>query len=60
MQQAEMLRNEALGATLVKKLKLRGFDAYYCADKQTALKQASGIGADSAGGCCFLGRFCND
>ena len=40
MQQAEILRNEALGATLVKKLKLRGFDAYYCADKQTALKQA--------------------
>ena len=40
MQQAEMLRNEALGATLVKKLKLRGFDAYYCADKQTALEQA--------------------
>ena len=40
MQQAEMLRNEALGATLVKKLKLRGFDAYYCADKQAALKQA--------------------
>ena len=27
MQQAEILRNEALGATLVKKLKLRGFDA---------------------------------
>lgn len=40
MQQAEMLRNEALGVTLVKKLKLRGFDAYYCADKQTALEQA--------------------
>ena len=40
MQQAEILRNEALGATLVKKLKLRGFDAYYCADKQAALEQA--------------------
>ena len=41
MQQAEILRNEALGATLVKKLKLRGFDAYYCADKQAALKPAA-------------------
>lgn len=40
MQQAEILRNEVLGATLVKKLKLRGFDAYYCADKQAALEQA--------------------
>ena len=40
MQQAEILRNEALGATLVKKLKLRDFDAYYCADKQAALEQA--------------------
>ena len=29
MQQAEILRNEALGATSVKKLKLRGVDAYY-------------------------------
>ena len=27
MQQAEILRNEALGATLVKKLKLRGFES---------------------------------
>ena len=36
MQQAEILRNEALGATLVKKLKLRGFDAYYCAEIHSA------------------------
>ena len=33
-------RNALLGATLVKNLKKRGFEAYYCADKATALAQA--------------------
>lgn len=40
MQQAEVLRNAALGAALVKKLQMRGFDAYYCQNKQEALAQA--------------------
>ena len=33
-------RNALLGATLVKKLQARAFDAYYCATKEEALKQA--------------------
>ena len=40
MQQAEMLRNEALGQTLVQNMQRRGFDAYYCADKEAALAKA--------------------
>ncbi len=40
MQQAEALRNAALGAALVKKLQMRGFDAYYCPDKEEAVAQA--------------------
>ena len=33
-------RNAVLGATLVKKLQARAFDAYYCATKEEALQQA--------------------
>ena len=33
-------RNALLGATLVKKLQARAFDAYYCATKEEALQQA--------------------
>ena len=33
-------RNALLGATLVKKLQARAFDAYYCATKEEAFKQA--------------------
>ena len=33
-------RNEQLGATLVQRLKNRGFDAWYCATKDEALQQA--------------------
>lgn len=33
-------RNALLGATLVKRLKQRAFDAYYCATKEEALQQA--------------------
>lgn len=33
-------RNAILGATLVKKLKARAFDAYYCATKEEALAKA--------------------
>ena len=33
-------RNDLLGATLVKRLQQRGFDAYYCATAEEALKQA--------------------
>ena len=33
-------RNKVLGATLVKKLRARAFDAYYCATKEEALQQA--------------------
>ena len=40
MQQAEKLRNEALGQTLVQNMQRRGFDAYYCADKEAALAKA--------------------
>lgn len=40
MQQAEKLRNEALGATLVANMQRRGFEAYYCADKEAALAKA--------------------
>lgn len=39
MQQVRILRNEALGKTIVKKLKQRGFEAFYCVDKQAALLQ---------------------
>ena len=31
-------RNAILGATLVKKLQARAFDAYYCATKEEALQ----------------------
>lgn len=34
------IRNAALGATVVKNLVKRGFTAFYCADKQSALQQA--------------------
>lgn len=40
MEQAEILRNQLLGETLVKKLTQRGFGAYYCADKNAALAKA--------------------
>ena len=40
MQQAEKMRSAALGAAVVKKLELRGFEAYYCADKEEALAKA--------------------
>lgn len=40
MQQAEILRNAALGQSLVAKMEKRGFDAYYCADKEAALTKA--------------------
>lgn len=40
MQQAELQRNELLGSTLVSRLKRRGFEAYYCAAKEAALRQA--------------------
>lgn len=40
MQQAEKLRNETLGQTLVQNMQRRGFDAYYCADKEAALAKA--------------------
>lgn len=40
MQQAEILRNQALGETLVKNMQRRGFEAYYCADKEAALMKA--------------------
>ncbi|MDO4921297.1 MAG: lactate utilization protein [Phascolarctobacterium sp.] len=40
MEQAEILRNQLLGETLVKKLSQRGFGAYYCADKNAALAKA--------------------
>ena len=36
-------RNAVLGATLVKKLQARAFDAYYCATKEEALQQALAI-----------------
>lgn len=34
------IRNAALGATVVKNLEKRGFKAFYCADKSSALQQA--------------------
>lgn len=40
MEQAEILRNQLLGETLVKRLAQRGFGAYYCADKNAALAKA--------------------
>lgn len=40
MQQAEIMRNAVCGATVVKNLQRRGFDAYYCADKEAALAKA--------------------
>lgn len=40
MQQAEILRNAALGQSLVAKMEKRGFEAYYCADKKAALAKA--------------------
>lgn len=43
MEQVEVLRNQALGATLVANLKKRGFDAYYCANKEEALAQAMAL-----------------
>lgn len=38
--EAEMIRNEKLGATVVKNLESRNFEAYYCATKEEALEQA--------------------
>lgn len=40
MQQVEIARNAALGATVVKNLQRRGFEAYYCADREAALAKA--------------------
>lgn len=40
MEKAEVLRNEILGATLVKNLEKRGFAAYYCATREQALAKA--------------------
>lgn len=34
------LRNKALALTVIKNLEKRGFEAYYCADRQTAAEQA--------------------
>ncbi len=40
MEQAEIIRNQLLGETMVKNMLRRGFDAYYCADKEAALAKA--------------------
>lgn len=40
MQQVEVMRNAALGATVVKNMQRRGFEAYYCANKEEALAKA--------------------
>ena len=40
MEQAEVLRNQLLGETLVKNLQKRGMGAYYCATKEEALAKA--------------------
>lgn len=40
MQQAEILRNELLGKTMVANFAKRDFEAYYCADKASALAKA--------------------
>ncbi len=40
MQQVEKMRNAALGATVVKNFARRGFEAYYCEDKEAALTKA--------------------
>ena len=40
MEQAEVLRNQVLGETLVKNLQKRGMGAYYCATKEEALAKA--------------------
>lgn len=40
MQQVEINRNAAMGATVVKNMQRRGFEAYYCADKEEALAKA--------------------
>ena len=40
MEQAEVLRNQLLGETLVKNLTKRGFGAYYCATKEEAVAKA--------------------
>ena len=40
MEQAEVLRNQVLGETLVKNLTKRGMGAYYCATKEEALAKA--------------------
>lgn len=40
MEEAEVIRNRLLGASLVKMLEQRGFGAYYCATKEEACKQA--------------------
>lgn len=34
------LRNKALALTVIKNLEKRGFEAYYCADRKTAVEQA--------------------
>lgn len=38
MEEAEVIRNRLLGASLVKMLEQRGFGAYYCATKEEACK----------------------
>lgn len=40
MEQAEVLRNQLLGESLVKNLTKRGFGAYYCATKEEAVAKA--------------------
>lgn len=40
MQQVEINRNAAMGAAVVKNMQRRGFEAYYCADKEEALAKA--------------------
>ena len=40
MEQAEVVRNQLLGETLIKNLTRRGFGAYYCATKEEALSKA--------------------
>ena len=34
------IRNQKLGESVCQKLQSRGFEAYYCPDKATALRQA--------------------
>ena len=40
MENAEVLRNQLMGETLVKNFEKRGFAAYYCATKEEAVAKA--------------------